>query len=284
MAKRIVGSLVVTALMLLVPGRALSQNYVFGPNVRVNDDPPGSALHQTLSPGQHLMAARGDTVDIVWSDGRGGTMHVRFARSDDGGLSFRPSVQVDVTVGRKPSLAVDDSGTVHISWLNRGPTGDFTCYARSTDGGQSFLPPIRACDSLHRNQGAEPSIAVSKSGRLVYVVRSEVWNDSYPGSQFQIKLSRSTDGGATFLRPDILVYPDTTVNMHNPSVAVFQDTTVLVAWTGPGLSTATSRAVGMAALHSNRLSPSTRLTAMVATPQLVWTRWDAFSCATAEAG
>jgi hypothetical protein len=171
-------------------------------------------------------------VYLAWTDWRDGSnTHVYFARSVDAGRTFGPNVRVDLTRGSGPSLAIDDSGTVHISFSNRNPSGGyFTYYTKSTDGGQSFLPPVRACDSLHHSQLAAPSVAVSRSGRYVYVVRSEAWIDSYPPSTSQIKLSRSTDGGTTFLTPDVRVYPDTSADMYNPSVAVFNDSIVLVAW------------------------------------------------------
>jgi hypothetical protein len=227
-------SLVIVGLALGLPMFALGQNYVFGPNVRVNDDSPGMAFHSTYSPGQHLIACRGDTVYLVWRDERA-TAHIYFARSSDAGQSFLPNVRVDNIpgcAGIMPSMAVDDSGRIHVCWLNYNPyDGRFVYYTKSTDGGQSFLPSVRACDSLHGNQYALPSIAVSRSGRFVYVARSEAWNDSYPASPYQVRVSRSTDGGATFITPDTKVNLDTADDMYDPSVAVFDDTIVFVAWT-----------------------------------------------------
>jgi hypothetical protein len=169
---------------LLFPILLMAQNYVFGPNVRVNDDSPGTSFHSTYSPGQHLIACRGDTVYLVWRDDRAGYSHVYFARSNDAGQHFLPNVCVDRAAGGCPSLALDDNGTIHVSWLNSNPNdGCFAYYAKSTDGGRSFLQPVRACDSLHTTQPASPSIAVSKSGRYVYVVRSEAWRDPGGGSR-----------------------------------------------------------------------------------------------------
>jgi hypothetical protein len=113
--------------------------------------------------------------------------------------------------------------------LNYNPNNSkFTYYARSTNGGQSFLPPVRACDSLYESQYAFSSIAVSRDGRLVYVVRSE---GNYPITlPYTVYLSRSTDGGATFVRPDVRVNADTTRNMMYPTIAAANDSVVLVAW------------------------------------------------------
>jgi hypothetical protein len=232
-AKNVQIGFIMVGLALGLPMFALGQNYVFGRNVRVNDDSPGVNNHMLVSPGQHSIAARGDTVYLAWTDWRDGDYtHVYFARSVDAGLTFGPNVQVDWTHGGGPSLAVDDSGTIHVSWINRNPSGGyFTYYAKSTDGGQSFLQPVRACDSLHATQVAGPSIAVTTTGRIVYVARSEKWDDPGPDDPpYQIRLARSTDGGNTFVTPNTLVSLDTTKNMLDPTVAAFGDSTVLVAW------------------------------------------------------
>ena len=56
---------VIVGLALGLPLFALGQNYVFGPNVRVNDDSPGLNGHWLYSPGQHSIAARGTL--SIWS-------------------------------------------------------------------------------------------------------------------------------------------------------------------------------------------------------------------------
>jgi hypothetical protein len=225
------------AIGLLLPILLTAQNYVFGPNVRVNDDPPGRSFHSVYSPGQHSIAARGDTVYIVWWDDRGGESHIQFARSNDAGQSFLPNVRVDNTPpgceGMMSGLAVDDSGRIHVSWVNYNPHNRaFAYYARSTDGGQSFLTPVRACDSLAQTQYAYSSLAVSRSGRYVYIARSE--NSGYPDSAYRVLLSRSTDGGATFLVPDTRVFPESATGIWRQTIAVYQDTIVLIAAEGGG--------------------------------------------------
>ena len=46
----------------------------------------------------------------------------------------------------------------------------------------------------------------------------------------QILLSRSTDGGATFVTPDTRVDSDTVSEAYHPAIAAFDDDVVLVAW------------------------------------------------------
>jgi hypothetical protein len=127
-------------------------------------------------------------------------------------------------------MALDDSGRIHVSWTNYNTVGHrFVYYAKSTDGGRSFLPPVRAADSLCGDQYGLSSIAVSRSGRRVCVVRAQA--SRFPANPYRIILSRSTDGGTTFLRPDIQVSPDTWV--LRSTVATLFDSIVLVAWDKP---------------------------------------------------
>jgi hypothetical protein len=197
----------------------LAQGYVFGPNVRVNNDPPGINHHNTLNwAGQHLIAARGDTVYVVWEDDRTSAFHQYFARSTNAGQSFEPNIRLDrdgETSGA-PSIAVDNSGGIHVVW-QRG----IVRYVKSTDGGQTFSIPVQASE----NAGLEPSIAVSRDGRRIYIA-----HPVGPGLDTDIMLSRSTDGGQTFMLPETRVNDDTTTGMNYPAVALFQDTIVLVAW------------------------------------------------------
>ena len=219
------------AMALLFPILLMAQYYVFGPNVRVNDDSPGVSNHMLVSPGQHSIAARGNTVYLAWRDDRNPYYaSVYFARSTNGGASFLPNVKLnrpECSAGLQ-SLALDDSGRIHVCWLNCNPAGGyFTYYTKSNDGGQSFLPPVRSCDSFAGSQYAYPSLAVSRSGKYIYVARSE--HSWHPDSTYRVLLSRSTDGGTTFLVPDTRVFLDSLAGIVRQTIAVFQDTIVLVA-------------------------------------------------------
>jgi hypothetical protein len=220
----------VTAALVLTSGIASGQNYRFGVNVRVNNDSPGSHSHSTLTSGQRLLAARGDTVFMVWTDDRTGYFHVYFARSTDGGRSFEPNIRIDQNVEVEyPSLAVDDIGGIHVCWNNSRWTsyGRFVYYSKSTDGGSSFTAPILAGDTTVCTCG-NPAIAVSSDGRLVYIVR-----DTGNLGRHDILLSRSTDGGLTFVIPETRVNTDSgPATSWKPTMAVFLDTVVVVAWHG----------------------------------------------------
>jgi hypothetical protein len=223
-----------TALGVLLPILAMAQNYVFGPNVRVNDDPAGSVEHSTMSSGGHCMAARGDTVYLAMEDYRQNyEKHIFVARSTNAGRTFQPNVRVDNTIpgceGVLPSLALDGNGVIHIVWSNINLRwADFPYYSRSTDGGRTFSTPIRICDSFALAQHGVSAIATSRTGRLVYVARAEQCYQ--PDSANRIVLNRSTDGGASFLPCYAQVTPGAIGGYSYPSVAVLEDTIVLVSW------------------------------------------------------
>jgi hypothetical protein len=222
------------AIGVLLPILAMAQNFVFGPNVRVNDDPAGSVEHHTRSSGGHCMAARGDTVYLAMEDYRQNyEKHIFFARSTDAGRTFQPNVRVDNTMpgceGVTPALALDDSGVIHIVWSNINLRwADFPYYSRSTDGGRTFSPPIRVCDSFALGQHGVSAIATSRSGRFVYVARDE--QCFQPDSEHRVVMNRSTDGGATFLPQSTRVSAEFTGIISYPSVSAFGDTIVLVSW------------------------------------------------------
>ncbi|TET17839.1 MAG: hypothetical protein E3J78_07110, partial [Candidatus Cloacimonadota bacterium] len=48
--------------LLFLIASIFAQGYVFGPNIRVNDDPAGSSSHWAPHGGQRGVAVRGDTV------------------------------------------------------------------------------------------------------------------------------------------------------------------------------------------------------------------------------
>ena len=220
------------AMALVFPILLMAQNYVFGPNVRVNDDSPGSHGHMLRSPGRRNIAARGDTVYVAeYSDrANDGYFHVYFARSTNGGQSFGPSVRIDRnTDGESPSLMLDDSGSIHLCWVNGNSNGGyFIYYARSTDGGLTFTNPVRASDSTAPISGiGAGSLAVSRDGQRVYVA----W-DGGVQPRTDITLNRSTDGGRTFLQPGVKVDDDSIGDSRRPALALFNDTIILATWNG----------------------------------------------------
>lgn len=211
-------------------------NYVFGPSIRVSDDPPGIHDHFTYSSGQHLIGCRGDTVYLVWADERAYLRRIYFSRSTDGGNTWSANLRLSSDdpnhEANGPSLTLDNQGNIyvcygHYDWSSYNVDVYFT---KSTDGGLSFSVPILVNDTTRAAQDF-PSIAVDSSGQIVYVAWQDTRNPvSIPN--FDIYVAKSTDGGLAF-GPSVRV-DDTGADtswQRKPSIGCTRGgDTVYVAW------------------------------------------------------
>lgn len=145
-----------------------------------------------ISSGGHYIAARGDTVYVVHTDGR-----VWFRKSTDGGVSFGPPVQVNSTPsGVNPSMRVDSAGIIYVAYQR---LTDDIYFTKSTDGGASFTPAVKVNDDTDPNVVQEnPSIAVNNK-RQIFIA----WLDQRgipPGdpSARNLFFASSFDSGSVF--------------------------------------------------------------------------------------
>jgi len=130
-------------------------------------------------------------------------------------VTWGPTVQISNTPfdAFVPQLAVVGD-TVHMVY-HAGAVH----YRRSTDAGQTWGAQIElvSADSMSSSLG-NPPIAVH--GQAVSVVWS---NRNASGAITSNKIRRSTDGGATWLEPQILVRNDPLMPLRLPSIAVHGD-------------------------------------------------------------
>jgi len=195
--------------------------------VRVNNDAGGASQSR---PSLVLDAA--ESIYVLWTDTRGGTTDVYFAKSTNGGLSFPGNVRAnDVTANFQVNgdLAVDSAGLIHAVWednRNALTTGPDIYYANSTDGGLSFNPNARVNNDATAVEQARPSLAVA-SDRSVYAV----WDDPRgAGRGRDIYFSKSTDLGGTWT-PNIFVNDDSAgAAQDTASIAVDEAGAVYVIW------------------------------------------------------
>ena len=85
---------------------------------------------------------------VVWRSGYHKNANIYLARSTDNGQSWSSSVRVDGAIGRifNPSLTVDDSGGVYVSWQDRDRASINVYFIHSEDGGQTWSDKIRAAN------------------------------------------------------------------------------------------------------------------------------------------
>jgi hypothetical protein len=166
-----------------------------------------SRLQAGMQRGAQIVIDRNGVLHMSWQEVNGnGNISARYARSNDGGLSFGAPLAVAADSGLYnqdfPSIAVDSSGNPYLAWIDtrEKETGSSTnaqlYVVRSTDGGTTFEKPVRAT-YLPRGEGGtceccNTSIAVSRTGNVFVSFRSNINNNR------DIYIARSLDGGSTF--------------------------------------------------------------------------------------
>jgi hypothetical protein len=256
MVRRLVSSLAVMVLILsvfqVIPHDGMlgsmgsvKADYVgFVSDLRVNDDTAGTEQSAVA------MAEYNNEIYLVWHDMRNGDFDIFFSKSVNTGTSWgdgmdnNNDIRVDdtdsnlnytdnETIQKYPDMAVDSTGNIYVVWQdNREGRGDSDIYfAKSTNGGTSFDVNLRvdhngtgAFDQLH------PCIEIDENDK-VYVA----WEDDRESKTIvDIYFTRSDDGGANFVSPDVLVDDDTGLNLQkDPELAVKVNggtTEIYVVW------------------------------------------------------
>ncbi len=150
------------------------------------DDSLGSLMQQDPE-----IATGGDSIGVVWYESP--SEKVYFSISSDGGDAFsqpkRLSDNPPSVPERYPSISLDESGYIAVSWSDRR-TLDYDIYATdSRDFGATFATDVRVNDDITSNFQYQPSVAVDRNG-YVYVV----WMDMRNGSEWDIYFARSPVG------------------------------------------------------------------------------------------
>lgn len=98
--------------------------------------------------------------DMRWTRGK---PRIAVVSSADGGLTWSAPTVVDASVPASasqflPAIAVNDSGTVGVMWLDTRASAADDVYdvysSMSLDGGVTFLPPVRVSSATSRPAGA----------------------------------------------------------------------------------------------------------------------------------
>ncbi len=150
-----------------------------------------------LTPGTTLfgparIAARGETVHVIWDDSSSADDPALFyRRSPNGGTSFEDArllsgPRADVASGFDIALEGD---AVHVTW----PAGGGVFHARSLDEGATFEPAVNLSESLGLTGAPTPLLV---RGNRVYLATA-----SFAEGRQEILLTQSFDRGETFLAP-----------------------------------------------------------------------------------
>jgi hypothetical protein len=146
--------------------------------------------------------------EIIFSGGSHGG-DILFARSEDNGTSFAAPVNLSNSVGGDGKgrinrdvwhngsfdLVASADGKLYAAWTEYdGPLW----FSRSTDGGKTFSRPARIADVDPAKPARGPTLALGADGTL-YVA----WTVGEDQAA-DIRVAKSTDGGATFSAPQML--------------------------------------------------------------------------------
>jgi len=189
------------------------QKDVFFRRFSVQGKPLGEAVNVSRSPQIFSwlprIALQNDRVFVLWQEivfsggSHGG--EILFARSEDGGKTFSPPVNLsnsragdgkgritaEVWHNGSLDLALGNDGTLYAAWTEYEGA---LWVRRSTDAGKTFSSPLRIADA---KPARAPALAVSN--RTVYLA----WTVGDDKSA-DIRVARSDDGGASFAPPSIV--------------------------------------------------------------------------------
>ena len=153
---------------------------------------PGSSV--TSYNNGKCIAAKDDTIHVVWEDNRDGQFEVYYKRSNDCGMSWSESTRLtnSSSSSQEPCIAISGS-YVHVFWYVQQWIGNFEVYyKRSTDGGQTWGPDTQ----LTNANGNSWEISASASGSMVHVVWQDCRDSLFQNTEIFYK--RSLDGGLTW--------------------------------------------------------------------------------------
>jgi len=134
------------------------------------------------------VSAAGTTVGVSWYDAVEDKVFVSI--SQDGGATFsqpeRPSNSSSLVPELEPSVFVNESGYVAVSWRDRR-TNDYDIYfSESYDFGQTFGTDVRVNDDATTDNQYQPSLWVDHNGYALVV-----WMDFRSGIDWDVYFARS---------------------------------------------------------------------------------------------
>ena len=152
----------------------------------------------------------------------------------------------------EPNLAVDGSGRVYLSWLERNADSTVALRLAIRDNGQWSAPiTITSRSDLFVNWADFPSVYVAPSGRIVMH-----WLQKQPAGKYSydVMTTQSTDAGATWSKPRHLHDDNATAEHGFVSFFATEGDSVEAIWLD-GRATAGGGHEGHQRIHAAREQP-----------------------------
>jgi len=164
-------------------------------------------------------------ISVVWESDTG-NLAIWFSGSSDGGATFSAPTMLSTNTGGSidSQIAVDKNGNINVVWEDDLAGHSDISFSRSADNGATFSPPMNLSNPLGN------SLANSNSPRLALDILGNinaVWANDSPGN-FDIFISRSTDGGVNFSGPKNI--SKSSSFSSNPFIAVDAGGNINLVW------------------------------------------------------
>ncbi|HYV98564.1 MAG TPA: sialidase family protein [Gemmatimonadaceae bacterium] len=226
----------------------------FGAPVRVNAT-EGDARVAGEQPPQVVLTSGDGSVVVVWPAKRAEGSRLLTARSTDGGKTFGETSVVTGTeaAGNRgwESLAIDSAGRTMVVWLDHRNAAASMAMSHEHGGAATHAMKMDPNEKAEQSQVMFGIVGDTSATRVMstsvcYCCKTSVavrgrmvvaaWRHVYPGSQRDIALAVSHDGGATFSEPhrvseDHWAFDGCPEN--GPSVAIDSTQRIHVVWPTP---------------------------------------------------
>lgn len=176
----------------------------------------------------------------VWQDMRHDEGDIYFSYSINDGGSWVNEIKVNTnskfnTYQWYPAIACDKSGSIFVVWADydKDETKPNSKYhwnillSKSTNKGVTWSTPIMVNDPIYitgETNQSKPAITVDNNG-IIYVA----WED-HRNVDKQIYISKSTDGGKSFLIDIMVSRSQPGTNAKNPDLMVDENNNLFVTW------------------------------------------------------
>jgi hypothetical protein len=184
--------LLLSALLISITPSAFAQDYVFGSNIRINDDSSNGAQRTP-----NVAVSDNGNVYVIWTDERNGNKDIMISKSTDDGRLFGDLTENnDIRVDNDPTTTSQTNpvldtynNDLYATWFDDRSNYYHIYFAKSTNNGDSFGNNVKVDSQALDVVCQYPDIAVSSSGLI-----GIVWQQSTG-----IYYSESTDGGNSFI-------------------------------------------------------------------------------------
>jgi hypothetical protein len=168
---------------------------------------------------------------VVWVDYKNGKSDIRFSLREENG--WRKSVVInddDRHLTKSPDIFYKN-GKYFVAWTDGREDGIFMdIYTSFSYDGIKWSKNIRVNDNLgYQPMASDPSVFIDDKN-IIYIVFNG-WEGNVPSGRFpDVYFTKSTDGGQTFLKPQIRMNILTDWFQQDPSVVVDEKGIIYAVW------------------------------------------------------